>query len=117
VALDELPVDDGAAALAEQRVGVRVDEVLVRPEKIRSLKLRIRGIRSNPNKLASANTSADWPCVSARTVDGWISDLLASRPSMRCTASHTPQGMNLEKRATHKCLKCSGTRFLPPLRT
>lgn len=46
------------------------------------------------------NTGADWPCVSACTVDGWMSEVLASRPSIRCTASHTPQGMNLEKSAT-----------------
>jgi len=60
----------------------------------------MRGIRSNPNKVASANTGADCPWVSAWTVDGWMSDLLASSPSIRCTASHTPQGMNLEKSAT-----------------
>jgi hypothetical protein len=69
-------------------------------KKIRSLKLRIRGIRSNPNKVARAKAGADWPCVSAWTVEGWMSEVLASRPSIRCTASHTPHGMNLEKRAT-----------------
>jgi pimeloyl-ACP methyl ester carboxylesterase len=34
-------------------------------KKVRSLKLRMRGIRSNPNKVARVNTGADWPWVSA----------------------------------------------------
>ena len=60
----------------------------------------MRGIRSNPNSVARVNTGADWPWVSACTVEGWMSEVLASRPSIRCTASHTPQGMNRENSAT-----------------
>ena len=59
----------------------------------------MRGIRSNPNRCASAKTGNVWPCVSACTLVGWTSEVFASSPSIRYTASHTPHGMNRENSA------------------
>lgn len=62
--------------------------------------LRLRGSRSNPNRVASVNTGADCPCVSACTVQGLTPEELDNNPSIRWTASHTPHGMNRENNAT-----------------
>jgi hypothetical protein len=50
VPLDELPVDDVAAALAEQRVGVRVDEVLIRAEEDQVLEVPDPGHQVEPEQ-------------------------------------------------------------------
>lgn len=50
VPLDELPVDDVAAALAEQRVDVRVDEVLIRAEEDQVLGIPDPGHQVEPEQ-------------------------------------------------------------------
>src|ERR1700724_2733469 len=44
-------------------------------KKVRSFQLRMRGISLIPSRNERAWTGVDWPCVSACTVVGWMSEV------------------------------------------